>query len=157
MGTKRNQTNLITAIAGYFIDNTSGLITALKGRTALGDVVASFFNRLDHPEFISVSTSGATITLDLDSDRLKNFKGSAAIGAAKAIAFDNVGGAAVIPSFRFTLSGAYALTFPSNVKMSDVRWNSGTKVWTPLDAGDYEARMTYDGTNWYVTIGDVWN
>jgi len=97
-------------------------------------------------------TSGATIELNLNS-RATMFTPSAVIAAAKAI---TIGGGISLFSefkFRFTITNVTdILTWPSNVKMSDVFWNDVAKTWTPLNTGEWEASGAYDGTNWNVSI-----
>jgi hypothetical protein len=100
----------------------------------------------------TVDTSVATMTLDMNSFAQRIFKGSATITGPKTWALSNITNALNIPSFIFTLSGLHAQTMPSNFKMSDARWNSGTKVWTPLDAGQYNATLVFDGSSWLLTI-----
>lgn len=105
----------------------------------------------------TVDTAGSTITLDMANLKQKSFVGSAAIGAAKTIAFSNITNAVVIPFFRFTLSAAYPLTF-SNVKMSLTGINSGNwernnaNEWQPDAAGEYEAYLTHNAGQWRVRI-----
>jgi hypothetical protein len=99
-----------------------------------------------------VATASSTLTLDMSDFAQRIFKGDATITGPKTWALSNSTNALSIPSFVFTLSGLHAQTMPSNFKMSDARWNSSTKVWTPLDAGQYNASLVYDGSSWLLTI-----
>jgi len=101
---------------------------------------------------LTVSTAGGTITLDFASKAERMFLGSATIAAIKTWALANTTGALKIASFIFTVSGLYAQTMPSNFKMSDARWDSVGKTWTPLDTGTYNAVAVFDGTSWLLSI-----
>jgi hypothetical protein len=104
----------------------------------------------------STTLGSNVITLDMNHQAGRMFKGSADIVGAKTWAFANFENAKYIPSIRFHIAAGVPQTFPNNVKMSDgARWNSGTKQWTAFDAGDYEANASYDGASWIVRISDV--
>jgi hypothetical protein len=143
----------LLAAAQVIIDQTTvgGNTKELVGGL-LQDMIDSLSNLNTNVDQGVVATAGATLTLDMNSLAERIFKGDATITGPKTLALSNSGNALNIPSFIFTLSGLHALTLPSNFKMSDARWNSGTKVWTPLDAGQYNAKAVFDGTSWLLTI-----
>lgn len=118
----------------------------------LQDVVDSMTNVDDGVGQGSVDTSGGTITLNMDNRAQRTFKGSASISGPKTWALSNTTNALEILYFIFTLTGLHAQTMPSNFKMSDARWDSVGKVWTPLDAGQYNAKAVFDGTSWLLII-----
>lgn len=99
-----------------------------------------------------VDASASTLILDMQSLSQRLFKSSGIIAAPKTWLLANVGNSFYIPSFTFSLSGLHAQTMPSNFKMSDARWDSVGKIWTPLDTGEYRASLIYDGTSWLLTI-----
>lgn len=103
---------------------------------------------------VIVSTAGGTITLDMNSQAQRMFKGSASIAAVKTWALSNDLIAIFIPSVKFTMTTTDDQTFPSNFKMVsfDANWNDSTKKWTPPDVGTYEMSATFDGTNWLMKI-----
>lgn len=102
----------------------------------------------------TVSTAGGTITLDMNSQAERMFKGSASIGAPKTWALSNTAEAIFIPSAKFVMTTLDLQTFPASFKMStfDANWNPSTNVWTPPDVGTYDMSATFDGTNWLMKI-----
>lgn len=127
--------------------NTKELVGGL-----VQDIIDSCSNLNTNVDQGTVVTAGATLTLDMSNFAERIFKGDATVTGPKTWALSNSANALNIPSFIFTLSGLHAQTMPSNFKMSDARWNSSTKVWTPLDAGQYNAKAVFDGTSWLLTI-----
>lgn len=130
-----------------FPDNTTREISEADLRSFGQDSKDSLVFRLP-PQ--SVDTSGA-ITLNFKNASDVIFYGSAQISANKVISFSNSTNATKL-TFLFDLSGTQTLTFPSSCLMNDIRWNSGTKVWSSLEAGKYKAFANFDGTNWYLEI-----
>lgn len=113
-----------------------------------GSVVASGLDS------VTVSTASGTITLNLNNQTERMFKGSANIGAVKTWALSNDASGLFIPSVRFTMTTTDDQTFPAAFKMAtfDANWNNATKKWTPPDVGTYEMSATFDGTNWLMKI-----
>lgn len=98
----------------------------------------------------SADTSGATITLDMNSQVQRSFVGSASFSAAKAIALSNTTNSLCF-NFVYTITNVTAvLTFPTEFQSKDPNWDSGANTWTPAEAGKYELGASYDGTNWIV-------
>lgn len=118
----------------------------------LQDIVDSFNNVDDGTGQTTVDSTGSTITLDMDSRAERNFLASANIGAPKTWALANTTNSFKILSFIFTVTGLFAQTMPSNFKMSDARWDSSGKTWTPADSGQYNAKAVFDGTSWLLII-----
>lgn len=143
----------LLALAQTIIDETQPSGNT-KGRVGglLQDIVDSMTSLNNGVGQGVVDTSGATLTLDMDSRAERVFKGSADIGAIKTWALSNSANALCIPSFIFTLTGLYTQTMPANFKMSDARWNAGAKTWTPMDIGQYNAKAYFDGSSWLLTI-----
>jgi len=109
----------------------------------------------------STSTAGATITLDFANSGVnsvqKIFTGSATFAANKTVAFSNAGSALSF-AFHFEVTNvAGTLTWPANVIMADVNWNTTTQIWTPPTVGKYVASATFDGTDWRVNISGAYN
>lgn len=103
---------------------------------------------------VIVSTAGSAITLDMNNQAQRMFKGSASIGAIKTWILANETAAIFIPSVKFTMTTTDDQTFPSTFKMVtfDPNWNDSTKKWTPPSTGTYEMSATFDGTNWLMKI-----
>lgn len=101
----------------------------------------------------TVDVSGATPVINLASNRRMQYVGSASIGANKTFSLAAQENALSF-KFIFTLSAVYYLQWPSTFKMSDALWDSGTKRWTPEQAGTYVAEALKDGTNWYLKISN---
>ena len=104
---------------------------------------------------VIVDTSGGTLHIDMLKLQQLSFVESAQISGNKIIAFDNTDRAKIIHFFRFSLDAPRVLSFPMNTRMSDARWDNTTQQWTALDAGSYEMTATYDGSHWYVKMGDT--
>lgn len=98
----------------------------------------------------SASTVGATITLDMNSQKQRSFVGSTSFSAAKAIALSNDENAMFF-NFTYTITNVTAvLTFPAAFQSKDPNWDSGADTWTPAEAGKFEIGASFDGTNWIV-------
>jgi len=108
----------------------------------------------DTIDLLSVSTSAATITLNLANKIQRIFKLAGTISGAKAIALSNDTLGLAIKIF-FTIDNLAAVfTFPAAFKMktSDPRWDNGAKTFTPVTTGAYEGEAVFDGTNWNLTL-----
>lgn len=149
---RKTSAQLLAAAQAIIDETQNGGNTKERVGGLLQDMVDSMSNLSTNVDQGTVATAGATLTLDMNDFAERIFKGDSSIAAPKTWALSNSGNALNIPSFIFTLSGLHAQTMPSNFKMSDARWNSGTKVWTPLDAGQYNAKAVFDGTSWLLTI-----
>jgi hypothetical protein len=122
----------------------------------VNEIKAAVATKIDGDLVVFDTTLGSNIiTLDMNNQAGRFFKGNANIVVAKTWAFANYGNARYIPSIRFHVAAGVPQTFPNNVKMPDNRWNNATKQWTAFDPGDYEATASYDGANWIVKISDV--
>jgi hypothetical protein len=137
--------NALTRIMVY--DNTTGLVkyrdaSSISGGGGLTSA--------------STSTAGGTIDLDMASLAQKMFNGSASFATAKAVTISNTTGS-LSWAFNFEVTNlAATLTFPANVIMQDVQWNTTTQVWTPPTTGKYTASAWYDGTDWRVNISGAY-
>lgn len=101
---------------------------------------------------VTADTSGAAISLDMQSRADVQFISSDNIAASATISMANDSNA-FYWSWRFNLTApGIVLTFPADFYMSDALWNDATKEWTNIDAGDYEAQASYDGTSWVLRI-----
>lgn len=87
------------------------------------------------------------IVVDLNSQKARILVCSPAISANKTVSFANLANAITVQILLEFASLVY-VQFPSNVFMSDARWDTGTKRWTPFDTGIYKLKGTFDGTNW---------
>lgn len=97
---------------------------------------------------VQADTSGAAIALALNS-RATLFTSSDSINAPATVSIG--GGMNNYSSLRWQFNiGALlpAITFPVNIKSSDPTFT--LNVWQPLNAGDYELIMSYNGTDWIV-------
>lgn len=106
----------------------------------------------------TVTTSGATITLDMVNRQLREFLASANIAAPKTWALANEARGFEF-RFRFTISGGlHVQTMPADFEMTDPLWDPLGKTWTPVDQGDYEAHGKFNGTTtWYLTIVGIYD
>lgn len=104
-------------------------------------------NRIDRAV---VDTTGAVITLNMDDQPYRSFKGSAVIDGPRTLAISNATKAVRIPAFTFEVDGLHPFTLPAGVLMNDVR--KVALVWTPEVAGKYKASLDYDGAEWYLDI-----
>lgn len=98
----------------------------------------------------TTSTSGGTITLDMNSQTQRIHVASASISGPKTIAMSNATNALV---FAFTIqitNVAGVLTMPANWVMSSINFD-GT-AWTPPSTGYFKFAGTYDGANWFVNV-----
>lgn len=118
----------------------------------LQDMVDSLTNLNTNVDQGVVATAGGALTLNMNDFAERIFKGDAIIAAPKTWALINSANALSIPSFIFAISGLHIQTMPSNFKMSDARWDSGAKTWTPQDTGIYNAKAVFDGSSWLLTI-----
>ncbi len=124
--------------------------TGTKARPG-GQIINENFTELYEIPINTVSIAGAPIVLDLNSFKHRIFVGSANITSNKTFSISNPTNARQIFLF-FQCNADVVLTFPSNFKMADVRWNSATQQFTALDTGLHKAVITFDGTNWYMDI-----
>lgn len=126
---------------------------------ALGNVTLVNTNALDS---VQVDTSVNPV-LDLNGLVERLFYGSTPITGLRTwslLSATNVKMAFV----NFVISGltpgagTHDQTWPSSFKMSDARWNSGTKTWRPIEDGEYQAKITtYDGVNYKLEISDIFS
>lgn len=127
-------------------------------KVLLSDIIALVIvgNDLD---LATVSTAGATITLDMGGEKERMFVGSASFGTAKAIALSNDTNALVLNLVLTLTNVAAVLTFPTTFTMQvfDVRWNDGAHTFTPTATGKYEFSATWDGTDWNLKVTDVYS
>jgi hypothetical protein len=146
--------------AGGFLMIGGGGATAAKdvtftpaGNIAATDVQAAI-EELDSEKAditsASASTAGGTITLDMSSQKMKMFVGSASFATPKTIAMSNTTGSLVFNLFINVTNVAAVLTVPADWFMSDIQFD-GT-AWTPPETGRYELGGSFDGTNWWVKI-----
>jgi hypothetical protein len=117
------------------------------------EILAGKWRNLTGTDNQTVDVSGATPVLNCIGSRKVKFLSSANIGGNKTFILSNDSKVQEF-SFIFTLSDVYYLQWPSNFKMSDVLWDSGTKRWTPEQAGNYLARAEHDGSNYLLTISN---
>lgn len=94
----------------------------------------------------SIDTTSA-IVVDLNSLKARILVASPALSAVRTVSFANTANALSV-EILLTFSSLVYVQFPSNVFMSDARWDSVTKRWTPFDLGQYKLKGTFDGTNW---------
>lgn len=96
----------------------------------------------------SVSTAGATITLDFESRVRKGFYGSASFSSPKTLAFSNDTNARVLDAFFFDIDAGGSLAITGY--MADGRRVAG--VWTPYDAGRYVMWGYKNATDWHLFV-----
>src|SRR6185295_3088245 len=107
-----------------------------------GDPLRTAFDKLNdnfdelYLDTIEVDTSGGTITLNCNNQIQRIFTPSVNIGSIKTWALSNAGNL-LKASFGFNMTTLDAQTFPPDFYMSDARWLTGPKTWTPLDTGEY--------------------
>jgi hypothetical protein len=150
--TKLSASAFIAKYTTIFADNGNREISAEDMRHFRQDIADSFWNQVDDPltalDKLQVDTSGASITLDMDSKSERLFYGSASWATAKTLAVSNATNA-VSFVFLFEITNTNGtLTLPSNFMCVDARMVG--QVFTPLDIGRYKMRADFDGTNWWV-------
>lgn len=96
----------------------------------------------------SVSTAGATITLDFENRIRKGFYGSASFSTPKTLAFSNDTNARVLDAFFFDIDAGGSLAITGY--MADGRRVAG--VWTPYDAGRYVMWGYKNATDWHLFV-----
>jgi hypothetical protein len=105
---------------------------------------------------VEFDAAAAGIILNVNSLKEVCFEGSADITAPKPWSFTNFANVILIPFVRFTISGGLHIqTLPVGSRVANSNnafWNLGTREWTPLEEGEYEGRVTYNGTqfNWII-------
>lgn len=124
------------------------LINTLNGLAPL--------SAIEQYDLIVVDTAPGVLTLDLNHRIRGIAMADAAIAGAKTWSFANDEKARHF-FFRFNVTDLHAQTMPAGVKMPLVGmpsgiWDDAAKTWTPVQAGDYEASITDDGTTKYITI-----
>jgi hypothetical protein len=99
------------------------------------------------------------ITLDFLNLQRVDLIESAQITEPKTWVFDNpVEG--LVSFARFSVDGEHTQQLPIDVKVADASnalWNSGTKEWTPLAAGEYEMRIQYMNAQFNLIISGPFN
>lgn len=98
----------------------------------------------------STSTAAGTITLDMSSQSMKMFVGSASFATPKTIAMSNTTGSLLFNLFINVTDVAAVITVPADWFMADIQFD-GT-AWTPPETGRYELGGSFDGTNWWIKI-----
>lgn len=97
-------------------------------------------------EIIAVNTTGGTITLPFGDEEEEIFVGMTSFATAKDIALTDTTNAKRL-NFSFNITNTAAvLTFPSDFAMNDVRWDSGTKEFTPDNTGVHRGVAIFDGS-----------
>ncbi len=132
----------------------SEIMAFVQGGVNKKGTLTDIANYLGLTLIASADTTAAPITINLQSYRFAFFTGSASISGIKTWAFTNATSGKTL-KILFTLTGSFAQTFPSDVKMQNWvgDWDDGTKTWTPSGgAGAYEADLVYNGTNWLMKI-----
>jgi len=100
----------------------------------------------------TTSTSGGTITLDMNSQVQRSHVGSATFSAAKAVAMSNTTNSFFFNWVFEVTSVSAVLTFPSDWLSSSPDFNGST--WTPPTTGKFEFGGSFDDVNnvWYVKV-----
>jgi hypothetical protein len=128
--------------AGFTVALGTSTVT---GALPVANLTAKYILDQDTP-----STTGGTITLDLNSQIQRMFVGSATFATGKTIALSNTTNSLVF-NFIFEVTNVAAtLTMPGSFLMADT--NFASNVWTPPSTGKFEMGASYNGTNWYVKI-----
>lgn len=98
----------------------------------------------------SADTSGATITLNFNSERERIFVGSASFGTAKAVTLSNETNGLVMILFLNLTNVAAVLSFDTDFTMmaSDGRWNDSAHTFTPQTTGLHKFSAVFNGTDW---------
>lgn len=144
-------------VGSIFPNNTTQEISAADMRQFGEDIADSFANIVSSLFLTtrSVSTSGGTLTLNFANIDDTVFYGDASFGSAKEIVLSN-DTKAIRFVFTFEVSDVAAvITFPSSFVMSDIRWDSGSKEWTPDGTGLFKAQAIFNGSNWFLEISNV--
>jgi len=147
--TIKTKAQLISTAAVIRDETAIGGNTKLRVYNMLVDFADSMQLILD---LVSPSTASGTITFDFELKQSRRFQGSASFSTPKTIAFSNDTNALSFEFFFNITDAAAVLTFPSTVKMDDIRWDTGAKEWTPDDTGWFKGHAEFNGTNWLIDI-----
>jgi hypothetical protein len=120
--------------------------STLSGRIAAANLPLAYVN-----DAVTTTTTGGTITLDMNSQIQRVHIGSASFASAKATALSNITNSRGFVFFFEVTNVAAVLTPPSDWLMPPSDDWDGTD-WTPPATGKYVMVGTFDGTNWMVTI-----
>lgn len=104
------------------------------------------------------STSGGTITLDMNSQIQRSHVGSASFSGPKTIALSNTTNSLVFNFYFNVTNVAAVLTMPSDFKLPiSADWDGS--AWTPPATGEYEMGGSFDDVNniWYIKIAGPFN
>lgn len=156
MATDKRITELPTATTPTGTELAEIIQGGANKKTTLQEI-ADLAGGSDTFDRTTVVTTGGTITLDMNSQKMRMFVGASTINGTKTIALSNTTNAIVF-NFVFTLTNVTdVLTFPASFVMvnSDPRWNTSTQEWTPQSTGLHESSAVFDGTNWLLRITDA--
>lgn len=143
-----------------FNDTVSGLFRSAAGylipaaaEQAVVNEMDSFVNKVDDLALYPVDTS-ADISLDFDAAALawtRRFYSGTAFSVPKTVTTAN-DTYALHYSWSFEITDVAATTeWPDHI-MSDVRFDTSTKIWTPSEIGRFKAVADWNNTAWELTI-----
>lgn len=124
-------------------------------KIALGELEPGVGNYATDPEQLgltinprkTVSTAGATITLDLDGMPKAVFVGSASFATAKVLAVSNPTNAIEL-TFLYQITDLAGTLDLSSFITNDALVSSG--IWTAFDIGRFRLKAFFDGTVWWI-------
>src|SRR5258706_10155399 len=167
------QSGLVRWVAGVFLDTDACVISNITGRDSvyiltvpapfsstdfLTELIAGTWKELSEDELYDYSVAGGTIILDCKGARVIRFK-TQAVAVAKAwqlLNADNLIEGTIF--LELTDGGPYDQDF-SDVSIAPVsdngNWDSGTKIWSPIQDGRYKLKVEHEGTEFYLSISNA--
>lgn len=140
---------------GADITGTDGQVLRVSGTTlGFGAIAETALPAKYIVDRTTTVTTGATITLDCNSQQQRLHVGLTSFSSAKAIALSNTTNALGFTFFFEITATTAVLTPPSDWLMPPSDSWDGTD-WTPLATGKYVMVGSFDGTNWNVSISQV--
>lgn len=164
---------LVRWASGVFTTPDSSVISNVTGRDSVYILtVAAPFNSIDflaelktgtwkelsEDELYNYSAAGGTIILDCKGARIMRFK-TQAIAANKSWQLLNANNLIEATIFlELTGGGSWDQNF-SHVSIGAISdsglWDSGTKVWSPIQVGKYKLKLEHNGAEFYLSISNA--
>lgn len=104
----------------------------------------------------SLDTSNPAIVVNMEDEKEFCFIGSVDIDEPKTWSFINTDNFVLIPFVRVSITGGlHVQSLPVGTKIAgayNALWDKIARTWEPLAEGDYEMRVTYDQSEFWITI-----
>lgn len=110
------------------------------------------WQRIGNEGYVDLDTSGATVVIDMLGRTERRFKATDDVSGDKDWSIINAEAALEIPSIILTTTvSAPVQTFGAGFKMGNSNdWDFTDGAWSPLEAGEYDLRFTFQGGIWRI-------